>query len=65
VGGKPSYSIIFDSGANRSIVADKVTKGYRQQKVSPYLVTYGGGNSKTMEEMAKVEVMTEGKKMEV
>jgi hypothetical protein len=39
--------------------------GLVSSTVSPYSVTYGSGNGKTMEEMAKVEVMTKVRKMEV
>jgi len=65
INGRTSYNIIFDTGASRSIVSDKMTRNANTKKVEPYRVMYGGGDTETMTTMVLVTVISEGKKLEV
>lgn len=60
VNSKPSYSIIFDSGATRSIVSNRLVTG-RTFDTEAVRVKYGGGDVEVMAKATRVKVKTVGK----
>jgi hypothetical protein len=62
INGKSSHSIIFDSGAGKSLVSDRFISGADRSTASGIRVLYGGGDTERMNEVAKITVVTQGRR---